>query len=233
LRKSWIPWILGPLTAGLAFAFFASGRAGAEEARHRVTFSVAQERQVENDRATAILSLTAEDADPAVLASKINEGMGWALGLARKSPGVTPRSGGYRTWPILKQQRVHHWRATQELVLASGDTAALSALVGKLQTRLPLTSLRFSVSPERRRATEDGLIRKALEAAKARAELVRQGLGAKRYEWIELGIHTGSTTPPPLPLRAMAVTEAVGTAPSLQAGSSEVRVTLNASIELD
>ena len=57
-------------------------------------------RDVENDWVIARLGVTAEDADPARLADRINQEMTWALGLARGREAVEARSGGYTTLPI-------------------------------------------------------------------------------------------------------------------------------------
>jgi len=236
VRATWTARLLGPLATLLVVSVVSvlgGESARAEEPRHRVSFSVEREQAVENDRATATLAITAENSDAAALAAGINQTMEWALGVARRSEAVSVHSGGYRTWPIQEKGRLHHWRATQELVLASSDIGALSELVGKLQGRLPVASLRFSVSPERRRTAEDELIRQALQAARARAELVRKGLGAQGFDWIELHIQTGRDRSPPLPVRTMAVAREGFPAPALQAGASEVRVTLSASIELE
>ena len=44
------------------------------------------------------------------------------------------------------------WRGTQELILEGTDFAALGGLIGRLQERLQVASIDFSVSPARRAA---------------------------------------------------------------------------------
>src|SRR4029453_12109760 len=78
------------LALGLALGTF--GSAGAARAndrcetcgpQHRARFQVESTREVENDWITAIVSVTAEDANPAALADRINKDMGGALAQAR------------------------------------------------------------------------------------------------------------------------------------------------------
>ena len=111
---------------------------------------------------------------------------------------------------------------------------AVTRLVGKLQSRLQLQSLSFSVSPEQRRKVEDGLIEEALGAFQARADLVRRNLGASGYEIVSLGIDTPGGPPPPRPmLRAAAVSEAAVAPPAVEGGTTRVGVQIHATIELD
>jgi predicted secreted protein len=212
--------------------------AAAEEPapNRRVGFSVDRTREVANDQVTAVLSVTHEDPSAAEVATRINRDMGWALDLAKARSSVRARSGGYSTYPVSDPKRasVRHWRGAQELVLESGDTLAVTALVGQLQERLQVQSVAFSVSPERRRKVEDELLAEALQAFQARAELVRKSFGAAGYRLVEVQVGTGGGGPPPRPmLRGMLAAEAAMEPPALEGGTSEIAVSANGSIELE
>jgi predicted secreted protein len=210
----------------------ASGADEADVARNRVSFEVERSRDVVNDWIQAVVGVTDEDSDPAALADRVNRTMAWALEKARERSDVAVRSGGYRTVPVDRKGRLRHWRATQDLVLEGSDTGAVSALVGELQSRLELHSVVFGVSPESRRRAEDELIAEALGAFKARAEIVRENLGASGHELVTLSIRTPGQ--PGRPMRAMALAaEADVAPPALEGGSSRLVVHVNGTIELE
>jgi predicted secreted protein len=202
----------------------------------RVGFSVERSREVANDWATAVLSVTHEDPSAAEVAARINRDMAFALDLAKKRSAVRARTSGYSTLPVHDPKRgnVRHWRGAQELVLESGDVAALVALVGELQERLQLQSLAFSVSPERRRKVEEELVIEALEAFEARADLVRKTLGASGYRLVEVHVGTGGGGPPPRPMmRALGAADAEMMPPAVEGGTSEVTASASGAIELE
>ena len=230
------PFATGLLAIGLAELLGMGAVAEPQgEAMRRVHFEVQRERPVETDRIQATLVATEEDRDAAKLAARLNETMQWALSLARHAESVHVRTGSYQTFPISQKGHLHHWRARQELILDSGDVEKVSALVGTLQERLQLGSVAFSVSPERRERVADDLIRQALEAARERAELVRQGLGAAGFRWIDLQIRSEGSAPPPIALqgRALAMGAEGAPPPALEGGTRTVRVAISATIQLE
>ena len=211
--------------------------AGASEVpdpKNRVSLSVERERSVENDWVSATLSLTLEDKDPAKLADRVNQDVNWAVGIAKQEPSVELRTTGYRTFPIDSKlsSAVRHWRSSQTLAIEGPDAAKLSALLGQLQARLQLSGITFSISPDRRRGVEDELISGALDAFRARAELVRKKLGAKGYEIVQLHVNTSGGRPVPMHMRAMGSAEVAISAPSLEGGTSDVKVSVNGTVEL-
>jgi predicted secreted protein len=228
-RAAWagIAW-LGCLAATGAFA-------AEDRPNRRVGFSVERSSEVANDWVTAVLAVTHEDPSAAEVAARINRDMGWALDLAKRRSALRARSGGYSTLPVHDPKRgsVRHWRGTQELVLESGDVAALTALVGELQERLQLQSLAFSVSPERRRKIEEELVVEALEAFQARADLVRRTFGAAGYRLVEVHVGTGGGPPPVRPLMRAMAADAEIAPPAVEVGTSEITATANGAIELE
>jgi predicted secreted protein len=233
-RRSWIFTILGFLTT-LTTACTAAEPAHAdskENAMNRVQFHVERSREVANDRMTAIVGVTDEDSDSARLADRVNQVMKWALDQAKSRKAVDVQSGSYQTHPIHEDGKIRRWRASQDLVLASADVDALTALIGELQSQLLVRSIAFSVSPERRRAVEDELISECLDAYKKRAERIQEGLSARGFALVELSINTPTHHPGPRVARMQAEFSS-GAAPALEAGESELTARVNATIELE
>jgi len=228
----------GRRAAGLVIALCAiAGIAQANDApdpMNRVSFQVESSREVTNDWIQAVVGITDEDTDSARLANRINTVMRKALAVAKTSPKLQVKSGGYSTHPIHQDGKLRRWRASQDLILESADVEAVTALVGKLQADLQLRSIRFSISPERRRAVEDELIAEALAAFKARAEIVRENLGASDYELVQVSINTqGGTQPRPMMMEARAMSLSTVAPPALEGGSSRLTVRVNGSVELE
>lgn len=220
------------LSLGLAAPASRAEDEPAAQPMHRVEFQVERSRDVANDLVTALLRVTHDDADPARLAGRVNGDVRWALELVRKETGVEVESGAYYTNPIRERERITGWTASQEILLTTRDTAALTRLVGQLQERLQLSWLHFSVSVERRRSVEDELIREALEAYAKRAELIRSQLGAASHELVYLSVNASGTGPPvPAPYAEGRFSAKVAE-PSVEAGTSSVSVAVSATIEL-
>jgi predicted secreted protein len=206
---------------------------GASNPMRRVEFQVERTREVANDLLTALLRVTHDDLDPARLADRVNADVRWATDLAKKQRDIQVESGAYYTSPIREKERITGWTASQELLLTARDTAQLSALIARLQERLQLATLSFSVSLERRRAIEDELIAEALAAYIKRAELIRRELSANSHELVYLSVNAGGGGPPvPVRFAEAAYAGARIAEPSVEAGTSTLTVAVSATIEL-
>jgi predicted secreted protein len=202
----------------------------------RIDFSVQSTRQVANDWARAVVGVSEEDEDAARLADRVNQAMAWANERARAKPGIIVKSGGYSTLPIHDPRKGERrfWRASQDLLLESADARALSELLGELQSRVQLRSIEFTVSTAQRRKVEDELIDEALAAFLARAERVRERLGGRGYEIVQISIGTSGGAPPVPVMRhaAMEMDAARVAPPALEPGTTELVVHVSGSIEL-
>ena len=194
-----------------------------------VSLSAQAEREVPNDLLAAVLAAEAEGTDPAKLAREVNLKMQRALGLARDEGAVRARSGAYQTWPVSEKGRIVRWRVRQELRLESGDFAAATALIGKLQASLALAGLALTVSPEARRRAENALTAEAIAAFEERARVVRDAMKAKGHRVKELQVSGGE---PPRPMMAQARTMAAETAPAVEPGTSRILITVSGTVQL-
>ncbi|HFD79893.1 MAG TPA: DUF541 domain-containing protein [Gammaproteobacteria bacterium] len=231
MRRKWNPILL--VACALALLLAAPLRADEDDEGDRVRFRVEVGREVDNDRAVAVMSVTGERREPAQLADRINAAMQWALEQARAAEGVRASSGSYQTYPVYDKNKIVRWRGRQELRLESGDVDRLSRLLGRLQERLQVQSLQFSVSPEKRSRVEGELIEQALAAYQARAEVVSRALGAKGYQLLDISIDTGGRDHAvPLRVQAAALNRAAVEPPAMEAGSSRLTVQVSGSVRL-
>jgi len=205
----------------------------AAEARNRVSFQVERSREVPNDQVRAVVGVSAEDSDSARLANRVNETMAWALDVAKRAKGVEVRSGGYQTYPVHEKGSITRWRAQQDLQLESRDVAAVSELLGKLQSRLALRGIEFGVSTEKRRELEASLVAEALAAFRQRAEQVQKELGARDHELVSLSIHTPDAYRPPHAVMMRSAAAESVTAPAFESGDSTLTSRVDATIELE
>jgi predicted secreted protein len=199
---------------------------------NRVEFQVQADRDADNDLGRATLVVDKENSDPARLADDVNQTMAWALQQAKAQKAVRVQSGGYRTYPVYEQQRVIRWRAEQELVLESRDVQALNQLAGRLQDRLQVRAMSFTVSEERQREVESALIGTALDDFRTRADAISRRLGAHGYDIVHLQVQNTAAQPPPpiLVSRAMAVPAENPIAS--EPGSSRITIAVRAVIRL-
>jgi predicted secreted protein len=182
-----------------------------------------------------VLRVHAEDPDPAALANRVNRAMSAALQRARGRDQISVQTGAYQTYPVHEKERLLTWRASQDLIVRGSDFSRVSELIGQLQDQLQLASMAFDVSPERRAQVTDELIAEALQAFRARANLIREQLGAQRYEIAQLSLGSPGE-PRPVDLYAgrarVAAAEAVAP-PALEAGVTRLEVSVHATIQLD
>lgn len=231
---------LAIVLAAVLWAFTGPRAAAAdepEEPRNRVRFRVESAREVPNDWIQAVVGISDEDVDSAALADRINRAMAWALEQARAESQVDAKSGGYQTYPVHEKGKLRRWRASQDLQLSGGDSAAMTALLGTLQSRLQLSSIQSVVSHQTRARIEQELIAEALDAFQARAELVRKSLDARGYAIDDISVDSGGGRPPP-PMFSRARSElgamsASVAPPAVEGGSSRLTVSVHGTIVLE
>jgi predicted secreted protein len=218
----------------LCLAVFASPGFADDELRYnQVRLQSRQTESVSNDTMHVTLQTYAEMQDPAKLATRINQEMEWAQAQAKQQQGVKVRTGSYQTWPVTRKEVTTGWRGQQDLILESRDTQALSRLTGQLQEKLQISSMSFSVSDEKRVTVENRLIDLALNAFKERARIVGDNLKADGYRIVELNVGTSTARPPMMhQARVASMSAGASDAVAVEGGESDVRITVNGTIEL-
>lgn len=208
--------------------------AHADELRYnQVRLQAQQSAPVSNDTMHVTLSAFAEHQDPAKLARQINTDMEWALSLAKADKEIAVSTGNYQTYPVRHKNEHQGWRGQQDLELEGEDTGRISDLVGKLQERLQVKTIRFSVSDRKRHAVENRLIGQALDAFRERAGIIGDNLQADSYRVVDIDVNTATRQPPvPYQARMSSLAREEAAPVAVEAGESQVTVTVSGTIEL-
>ncbi|WP_323004009.1 SIMPL domain-containing protein [Denitromonas sp.] len=190
-----------------------------------------------NDLARADAYFEAQADEPAAVAQKVNQVIAAALSTAKAYSTVSVKTGSTSTWPIYSNPSssgrsnpaITGWRMRSQLALESTDIAALSRLIGELQSTLAIGNLQLMPAPATLRAANDEATREALKAFEARARLVTETLGRK-YRLKALNINEQGN---PMPMfRGAAMAEMAVKAAPVEAGDSTISVHVNGTIEL-
>lgn len=156
-----------------------------------VELSTEASRPAANDYVYATLSAEAAGVALGDLARQVNTLIANAVKVAKSYPAIKVQSGNTSTYPAYsKSGKIESWRMRSELSLESGDAAAMSELIGKLQTSLGVSRLVMQPSPETRKKAENEAMLDAIADFKARAKVVADALG-KSYQIKHLSVSMG------------------------------------------
>ena len=217
----------------VALAAFLSLPTIASETAMRVELAAEASRPAANDLAQA--SVYAELSGPTVanLSRQINAQIAEALKVAKSYSSIKTQSGAVNTYPnYSKLGKIESWRMRSELTLESSDTAALSELLGKLQSSLAVSNIAMQPSPETRKKAENEAVLEALSAFRARAKLIADSLG-KPYQIKQLTVNTNGRVVQPMYRGAAKAMLAESSAMPLEAGESQVSASVSGQIEVE
>jgi len=194
-------------------------------------------QEVPRDLMIVTLYTESQNTDPAKLAADVSTTMNKALADAKKVDAVKLRQGSRNSYPIydVKGQKITGWRERAELRLESADFAVLSKLTGELLTDLKMGGMDFAIAEPTRKASEDAMLKDAVAAFKARAQLATDALGGKGYKIVNLNFNTNGYPQPfmraPMMMKA-ASADGAPVSPDVEAGTSQVSLTADGSIEV-
>ncbi|ONH55036.1 Predicted secreted protein [Pseudomonas cedrina] len=203
---------------------------------NQISLRAEASQEVARDKMIVTLYTESQDSDPAKLAAQITETMNKALGQAREVKAVTLRQGSRNSYPIYdnKNQKITGWRERAELRLESADFPALSKLTGELLTTLKMDNMDFAIADATRKSSEDALLKDAVAAFKARAQLATDALGGKGYKIVNLNFNTNGYPQPFARGGAMMMKAQMDSAPTpeVEAGTSQVSMSADGVIEV-
>lgn len=222
----------------LGVAALSSAPAMAEDVHYnQISVRAEVDQEVARDLMNVTLYSESQNTDPARLAAEITETLNKALAQARQVNGVTIRQGNRSSYPIYddKGQKITGWRERAELRLESADFAALSRLTGEMLGDMKMGGMDFSIAKPTRKTSEDALLKDAVTAFRARAQLLTEALGGTGYKVINLNFNTSGFPQPymraPVMMMKAARSDAAPT-PDVEAGTSQVTVTADGVIEV-
>lgn len=206
----------------------------------RVSFSTEVAREIPNDQMNATLSVELSDKSASRLAQQIATLMNDAMKQAAAFPAVKATSGNQNTWPVYgpgmtSSSKLESWRGRAEIRLESKDFKAASELIAKLQEKLQLNGVSFSVSADTRRKVEDAMTGEAIAAFRARAETVRTAWAAKGYRLVDMNLGSAGGPMPYQPMMrasAMKMEADAVAAQDVAGGDTRLVVNVSGSIEL-
>lgn len=205
---------------------------------NQVSLRAEASQEVARDLMIVTLYSESQNADPAKLAAEISTTMNKALEQARQVKDVKLSQGSRNSYPIYdsKGQKITGWRERAELRLESSNFAALSKLTGELLTDLKMDGMDFAIAPATRQASEDALLKDAVKAFKARAQLATEALGGKGYKIVSLNLNSEGYPQPymraPMMKAAEADRSSFSVTPEVEAGTSKVNMTADGAIEV-
>lgn len=207
----------------------------ADEPRYnQISLRAEATSEVAHDRMHVTLYTESQHKDPAQLAAQTTEAMNKALQSARQAKGVVVSQGSRSSYPVYEEkgQQITAWRERAELRLESGDFAALSKLTGELMQDLKMGSMQFSVSDAIRKQNEDSLLKDAITAFRARAQLATEALGGSDYRIVSLNLGSGGGYQPEMRNFAMKSMDAMPT-PDVEAGTRQININAEGVIEVE
>ncbi|MDO9624836.1 MAG: SIMPL domain-containing protein [Pseudomonas sp.] len=212
--------------------------AHAEEARYnQIALRAEVNQEIAHDLMHVTLYSEAQDSDPAALAAQISNTLNAGIAQARKAKGVSVAMGSRHSYPVYddKGQQITAWRERAELRLESADFSALSTLTGEMLQTMKMGGMNFSIANATRKTHEDTLLKEAVAAFKARAQLATDALGGSGYKLVNLSLNSGGFQPPmPMRMSAMKGAERMDAAvtPDIEAGTSQVTINADGVIEV-
>lgn len=204
-----------------------------EQRYNQISLRAEVASEVAHDRMHVTLYSEAQHKDPAQLAAQTTRTLNEALQRARKSEAVIVSQGSRSSYPVYEEkgQQITGWRERAELRLESGDFAELSSLTAELMRTLKMGGMQFSVSDPIRKQNEDALLKDAVDAFRARAQLATEALGGKDYKIVNLSLNSASHQPP---MRAASMKFSMDAAPTpeIEAGTRQVSISADGVIEV-
>ena len=204
-----------------------------EQHYNQISLRAEATSKVAQDRMHVTLYSEAQHEDPAQLAAETTRTMNKALERARQAKGVVVSQGSRSSYPVYEEkgQQITAWRERAELRLESGDFATLSKLTGELMQDLKMGSMQFSVSDAIRKQNEDALLKDAVAAFRARAQLATEALGGSDYRIVSLNLSSGGGYQPEMRNFAMKSMDAAPT-PDIEAGTRQISINADGVIEV-
>ncbi|MFT7460627.1 MAG: putative secreted protein [Planctomycetota bacterium] len=190
------------------------------------------ERDIPNDEMQTLLVSEHQGKNASDLSRRVNEDVKWAISIAKKNKDIEVSTRAYQTYPIYKDRDVVAWRVSQELQLKSKNMAELSEVIGELQEKLQVRQMQFSASKQTRDEIENELIEEAMQVFKRRAAIIKKHMEEKDYRIVNLHVNSNGQQPQMMHAQRNRVQAMeMASAPTVEAGTSKITVTVSGSVQ--
>jgi predicted secreted protein len=198
-----------------------------------ITLSASASKEVPQDELRITLYAVSESDNPKASAEEVSERIHKALSILNSESGISTQTGSFSTHPVYNKQQITGWRSRQTLDVKSNNSKLLSQLIGRVQNYVLMDNIRYNVSDQTRRMTENQLIDEAMQNFLHRARLVTTSLRREQYRLVDMNISTSQARPNLMHARVMASHEsAADSPPAIQAGKQLIQVNVSGKIEV-
>ncbi len=212
-----------------------AGNVSAHEAEtlfNQVHVQAQVERDIPNDEMQTLLVSEKQGKNTGKLSHRVNQEVQWAVNLAKQNKDIEVSTRAYQTYPIYKDNDVVGWRVSQEIQLKSQNMTSLSEVIGELQEKLQVRQMQFSASKQTRDQIENELIEEAMLAFRRRAAVIKKHMDEKDYRIVNLQINSNGLRPQLMHAqRGRMQAMEMASAPTVEAGTSKITVTVSGSIQ--
>lgn len=200
-----------------------------------VSLQESVEVEVENDVMYARVVVRHDRLNAKDVAKAINTDMQWALKQVRQYKKVKAQTLNYSTYPQYKDRKIKSWTGSQEMSLESKDFDVLTRLIANLQARLQVNNIRFGVSAEKYKKTEDSLIEDAVKAFNKKAQLIAVAMGKKSFTVVNMNVNTNRHYAQQVMRKSRRVemmsADMAMPEPGVEAGTNKVRVNVSGQVQ--
>ena len=202
------------------------------EGQTRITLSVTERVQVEQDTLIATLRVERDHRDAVTLQSEINAAMAQALETAEGDEAVKVATGYYSVYQYNTSPQGGRnndvWRGSQSITLEGRDAAKILALAGEIQEQgFLMSELSYVLSTARADEVRDSLMESAIARATANVERAARAMGKSDVDIAVLDVDAALGYAQPMMMaRGVAMDAMEMAAPVAEAGESEVSLTV-------
>lgn len=240
-------WAAAPASRGLVAVLsgaLLTGAAWAQAAKpdvpsNVVIISASGQLEVPQDWLTMILTVSRDGSDATSVQNQLRQAVDAALAIAK--PQVLPkqlevRTGSFGVYPRRGANgKITGWQGSAELILEGRDFLRISSAAGKA-TSMGIGNVAFSLSRETQQKLESDAQSMAIERFKAKATEVAKGFGFAGYTLREVSVSSADQPERPMYARVasapMAASMAQDASLPVEAGKSQVTVTVSGSVQL-
>lgn len=202
------------------------------EGQTLIALSVTERMNVPQDTLHASLRIEGKDKSAKALQDHINQVMSKAIKVAKDIKDVKTSTGYYSVYQYDSSNGGREnmvWHGSQTINLESKNAESLLTFAGDIQEMgFAMNNLHYTLSTEKADEVRDSMMETALTRAREKANRAAKALGKEQVDIAMVNVDANTSYPQPVMMmkaRGMAMESADMSAPSAEAGESEVTLT--------